>query len=542
MPIWRFFKAYPIASVIASTMITNEISADEYRADGSIRLTQSQNQAAPGTSRTPEASAYGSQENAFSSGVRGTIGSGVGNNEGNLASPYRSPSSMAGPTDFDLSRQRTPPSSPRSLSQFSSTNQSSSAFRSTNIFGDFFGGQNGLQKLVIPITYANLQGIDLGNGTTGFLLPNDTFPSLFSAGAPKPDGSVGVAEPINGTTPYVPSQDGIQGFTFGSGIATPTGANNRFNVNYFYDRNTVLPANISSLYGRQKIAENVSPIPRNRIFLNYSYFNNTPLAGGLDVKRWSPGFETLVGSEWTSFEMRLPMATTLSSNIFNEGTDVTHHEVGNLYMAIKQLIYRDEQSAISIGCSATLPTADDINISVRSNAFGTRRILNIDNQSVHILPFVGWYQGAGRFYTQGFCQVDIDTNGNSVFFNPNILQDRLVKLGTLQDSNYMYFDIQTGYWLRRTSPHERGRGITGVACVSELHWNRSLNAEDQLFFPNGINYGTPRSDVQILNGLLGLNFEYNYKTNFSFGYAAPIGNGADHEFNGEGRFIYNRFF
>ncbi len=159
--------------------------------------------------------------------------------------------------------------------------------------------------------------------------------------------------------------------------------------------------------------------------------------------------------------MRLPIATTLSSNIFTDGTDSTHSEIGNLYLAFKQLAYRSETLAVSFGCSATLPTADDINIQVRSQILGTRTLLSIRNESVHLLPFVGWYRNQARWFTQGFAQFDFDVNGNRVLYNNNFLEDRLERLGTTQDSNYFYFDIQHGYWLRQQVGSGNGRGFNG---------------------------------------------------------------------------------
>lgn len=44
--------------------------------------------------------------------------------------------------------------------------------------------------------------------------------------------------------------------------------------------------------GRLKLTENTSPIPQDRVFVNYSYFDDTPLfPGGVNVNRVAPGFE-----------------------------------------------------------------------------------------------------------------------------------------------------------------------------------------------------------------------------------------------------------
>jgi hypothetical protein len=317
--------------------------------------------------------------------VRGASPSGSGGFSPEGLNPPASSSATARLSDMDLSGRTSPRQSPRSLSQFSSANRGSTAFRPPNIFGDFFGGQSDRLTLLIPVSYSNAPASNLGPNAFGFDVAGSSVLDIFSQGLPSSQGVYSIAEPLNPTAAYIPTNDGLTGYQFNDGTATPTNINqSNFDIEYSYSTSVNAPNSLTGLYGRQKIAENVSPIPQNRLFLNYSYFNETRLDNGLDVKRWSPGFESLVGSEWTSFEMRLPMATTLSSNIFNDVTDRTSSEVGNLYLALKQMMYRGEDSAISIGMSMTLPTADDLNIFVRSSTFGVRKILEIDNQSVHI--------------------------------------------------------------------------------------------------------------------------------------------------------------
>ena len=531
---WRGMLGYLLAIVSGQSFAADTIDRDQPENGNGVKLTQST------VSQTVDPSRIQDEAPV----VRGPVDSGLRGGSTNSNRSMRTPLEEANVGEMDLSRKLVPSPSPRSLSQFASANRSSAAFRPTNVFGDFFGGGNGNAKLIIPITYRGLQGptnISVGNNFIPLSVAgNSNSADLFLTRLP--NGTFSVAEPARLSNAFVPSKDDAKGFNFVGGDAIYNTSNDTFDVKYFYEATTASPTNISALYGRQKIAENVSPIPRNRIFVNYSYFDNTPLAGGLDVKRYSPGFESLVWNENTSVEVRLPMATTLSSNMFGDATDRSNYQIGNLYLAVKHLIYRDEQSAISIGCSATLPTANDINVFVRTSNLGMRRLLTIDNESVHLLPFIGWYRGAGRFFSQGFTQLDMDTNGNPVSYNPNFLQDQLITLGRLQDANYAYFDIQNGYWLRQRSPGDRSRGLTGVAGITELHWNRSLNVDDRLVFPNGASFGAPRTNVQILNVLVGMNFVYNYMSSFSVGYATPIGNGSDQDFKGEGRLIYNRYF
>jgi hypothetical protein len=451
--------------------------------------------------------------------------------------------------DFDFSFGSS--DSSKSLSSFASSNRSSQAFRPTNIFGDFFGTQATPTSIVIPVKYSGIQAEFLST-QIGFDVNNNNSLDLFIGSIPNspPNGALPTApliEPTQPTDAYIPASDGITKFQYAGGTATLIDSESRFDIEYFYKGEFfTAPPSASALVGRQKIAENVSPFPVNRVFVNYSYFDETPIGGGLDVRRWTPGFESLLFGENDSFEMRLPMAMTLDSNTVTNEPAMENHEVGNLYMALKHLVAKTELAALSLGLAMTVPTGDDVNVFVSSRSFGDRQVLRIANESVHLLPFVGWYVGPGRCFTQGFLQFDLDANGNSVYYNPNIQQPDLVPTGRLQDANYLYFDTQSGYWLKRLQPGDTlgksGNGFTGFAVISELHWNRSLQPEDHIVFPSTVSLAPPRSDVQILNGLLGCVLEYNFRTHVNLGYATPIGNGADHEFKGEWRFMFNRYF
>ena len=68
--------------------------------------------------------------------------------------------------------------------------------------------------------------------------------------------------------------------------------------------------------GRTKIAENTSPIPRDRLLFDYSYLRRrAAVPGGVNVNRFTPGFEKTFFDGLMSFEMKVPMATTLDSTL-----------------------------------------------------------------------------------------------------------------------------------------------------------------------------------------------------------------------------------
>ncbi len=299
---------------------------------------------------------------------------------------------------------------------------------------------------------------------------------------------------------------------------------------------TVSPSTGGVVVGRQKTAENTSPIPRDRVFFNYNYFDNTPLfPGGVNVNRFSPGFEKTFFGGNASLECRFPFAATLSSNLLVDGaTDINQLQFGNIYTALKTLLYRDNNSAISGGLAMTLPTGEDTRVSMSN---GTP-LVRLRNQSVHLMPFLGGViVPSNRWYAQGFMQFDFDSNGNTV--DMNLYGNGLRKAGVANDSTYMYLDVGMGYWVyRNTNP---GSFLTGIAPTVEMHYNRSLQNSDVV--QNGLfQVGNFQNGVQILNALVGASIQLKQNSMLTAAYVTPIGNGADQLFDGEARVSFNWFF
>ena len=145
--------------------------------------------------------------------------------------------------------------------------------------------------------------------------------------------------------------------------------------------------------GTLKLAENVSPIPRDRIFFNYSLFNRVPLTpGGIDVSRFSPGFEKTFLDKQASLEVRTPFSTTLDNTIITDGSSSTSQlKFGNMFLSLKGILIGTDCWAITGGTSLILPTAQDTRIFTPNgqSGFGGQEILNISNESVHLMPFLG---------------------------------------------------------------------------------------------------------------------------------------------------------
>ncbi|QDU40817.1 hypothetical protein Mal4_51790 [Maioricimonas rarisocia] len=288
--------------------------------------------------------------------------------------------------------------------------------------------------------------------------------------------------------------------------------------------------------GRQKIGENTSPMPRDRVFFNYSFFENTNLArGGPNVHRFTPGFEKTFLDGDMSFELRTPFASTVGSDVIAGGA-VNDDEVefGNLTMYLKALLFETQTAALSAGLGVAVPTASDASVKLPNG----QRLVGIENNSVHLLPFIGGlYTPSERFFAQGFLQLDVDANGNAVYADPDGMGLR--KIGTAQDQTYLFLDLAVGYWVY-LNPNSSGH-LRGLAPTLEMHYNAALTSTD-VVRSGGLQVGRDAGDVQLVNGVVGMTALLGQGSTLTAGYAVPLGGGNDQQFDGELRVMLNVFF
>jgi hypothetical protein len=288
--------------------------------------------------------------------------------------------------------------------------------------------------------------------------------------------------------------------------------------------------------GRTKIADNTSPIPRDRLLFDYNLFDNVPLApGGVDVHRFTPGFEKTFFDGMMSFEMKIPMAVTLDNSLVaGAEPNRSHGEFGNMALTVKSLLLQRETWVMSGGLTVGVPTADATSVSF---ADGTPAV-EIKNEAVHLEPFLGFlWTPDERWFTQGFIQWDFAANDNPVLANQ--FGDRLTPIGNLHDTTFQYVDLGLGYWLYREP--ERCAGLIGVAGVAEVHWNTSL--QDTVPVASGrYRIGTYASNIDVIDLTVGAHLEFANRTTVTLGYATPLGAGVDRGFDGEFRVMLNRYF
>ncbi len=437
--------------------------------------------------------------------------------------------------------------------------------RATAMIGDLFGG--GSTTLTLTPTIANaIPYVSPPNDTTnyngfaGINAPNIVVGPFFG-GAPNGTdlpllSTIGIDTNNDGVVDTYP---GLQQYQFTNGIANVQNVLNPGPFNAVISGQTVetsqgdtvpliniqqpmtivdVPSpSVGGAVGRLKIAENTSPMPRDRVFFNYSYFQNVPLTqNGININRFTPGFEKTIQDGTASIEVRTPFATTLSSNVSATGvSDGEQLEFGDISLTYKSLFYRDDTLAISGGMQVGLPTADPVNINLSN---GTT-IVKIKNQTVHLMPFMGiLFTPDDRLFAQGFLQFDVAANGNDVLANLDLT--KLQRVGAVQDSTYAYLDMSVGYWAYLAEDQEST--LSGVAPMFELHFNQSLQSGDVVRAGSNFQLGTFGSNFSVLNAVVGTNFQFGPSTALTVGYSVPIGGGRDQQFDGEFRLFFNRRF
>jgi hypothetical protein len=282
--------------------------------------------------------------------------------------------------------------------------------------------------------------------------------------------------------------------------------------------------------GRIKVADGNSPLPRDRAYFHYGFFDAVPMTrNGTSLNRFVPGFERALLDGLVSWEMRFPFAATTDSDMAMGTIGMTNTssvEFGNLAAYFKALLYTTDRLSVSGGLGVTVPTARDL----RVRWLDGQDLVRIDNEAVHLHPFAAaLYTPNDRWFAQGFFQLDVASSGNLVAVNSG---SGLTEAGRINDSTFLFADVGLGYWLRRCPT---GR-LTGVAPTVELHYNKSLQAADYVT-AGPLTVGNFGRNVEALNLTIGSTFTLGHTTNLAVGYVTPLGGGPDRQLDGSVRVL-----
>jgi hypothetical protein len=220
------------------------------------------------------------------------------------------------------------------------------------------------------------------------------------------------------------------------------------------------------------VADNESPLPRDRISFRFNYFDDAQQVTGFapavfnsqgvgtsfsqtrsfSVERYTFSFEKTFLNQWGSVELRVPFSTGLSSNLNLSAGDITGPpttdqafnvtstpdrtlgsegtQFENMTLILKGLLYRRNALAVSAGLALGIPTGDDTNVRIVDYSGSTtagqatvqrERVIRIDNEAWSLSPFVAaLYTPTNRFFTQGFLQFDLPLNTNTINYSDRL--------------------------------------------------------------------------------------------------------------------------
>ncbi|MCS6977889.1 MAG: hypothetical protein NZM31_12905 [Gemmatales bacterium] len=196
-----------------------------------------------------------------------------------------------------------------------------------------------------------------------------------------------------------------------------------------------------------KIGENESPLPRDRAYFMFNYFNDLYGSinrrvvdlGRIDEHRESIGFEQTLFGNWASLGMRLPYSTYMSNSTL-PGVGGTDYFFGDLTLNLKAAPYLDiaSQDVISGGIAISFPTAQGVD--------GPFNQLSVQ-------PYIGWLWTVGDWFFQGFHGIALPVNDDDVTF--------------------IFNSVAVGYFVYRDPQPEAI--VTGVAPTVEFHANNPVN-------------------------------------------------------------------
>jgi hypothetical protein len=295
--------------------------------------------------------------------------------------------------------------------------------------------------------------------------------------------------------------------------------------------------------GRQKISENMSPLPTDRWIFDYSYFHNVPLPyRNMAVNRFTPGIEKTFFGKRFSLEARLPMATTIDNKMYTDNVNSLNVlKIGDLTVSLKFLLFQRERLALTAGLGISVPFADDSHLYDRESG---REFIRRKNETYHLMPYLGLlYLPGEQTFFQMYFQIDGSTRGDSTYAaDLASAGNKMIALGKTYERSFAYTSLALGYWLYRQHD-SKNRTKRGINLIGELHWTQSLDRAHGVQYDYGnyrFNIGKDTGNYSVLNTTIGSRFILNSKTNIGVGYSVPLSN--QKQFDGELRLTCNRYF
>jgi hypothetical protein len=247
-----------------------------------------------------------------------------------------------------------------------------------------------------------------------------------------------------------------------------------------------------------KIAENMSPIPQDRIFFNFNYFNdvNSTLNDAFDAPivdvmayRYVFGLEKTFNEGKGSFGLRLPLNSLSAANrepsVQAGGTSTA---LGNLTLFAKYILEENPRtgSLVTAGLAVTPETGP--------GSFANAPFIR-DLNATYVQPFLGYILNINpRLYLHGFSAIDVPS--------------------TDVDAVMVYNDLGLGYFLYRSQRTDQF--LTAIVPTFEAHINTPLTHRDE--YDELDLAGTP----DVVNLTCGLHTEFFGSALATFGFVTPV--------------------
>lgn len=443
-------------------------------------------------------------------------------------------------------REAAPPADDYSAMSGASGATAGAASAVPQVIGDQFGSSIGQTVIRTTVPYAlTVAGYLIDDGDPlvyAYRAANGTTDAFYSA------GPISSAPPTYRMTEPLPPNDVPTApgptYVWNGGTVTYGGTSpfpydgESWEAQYSFTETLVIegPAGGGAVLRRLKIAENNSPLPRDRVYWTFNYFNDVNFGFG-DVRRHTLGIEKTLCCGLMSLDVRVPLYSTLAADQNVDEQQVTETEFGNLTAIWKMLLHQGCRGALSAGVGLGAPTGRDTNL----YRAGDQHILHLSNDAAHVMPFLGGlWTPREDWFCQGFLQLDIDANGNRAAGSYQGADEtgRLPRLGRIQDATMLYADGVVGYWLYR---NPCGNVLTAVAPVAELHYASTLTDTDAVEgYGLTVTGGSRRFDI--LNLTLGTHLQFGDHLLVTPAMAIPLRTGDDEQFDYEATVQMNWLF
>ena len=194
---------------------------------------------------------------------------------------------------------------------------------------------------------------------------------------------------------------------------------------------------IPVMRGGFKIAENESPRPLDRVYVNYNFYSN--VSSVADVHRETLGFEKTLFGGRASVGLRLPLFQVRGDLVAEET-----NSVGDLTLVLKYAWLNEPQTALSTGLAVTMPSGSE------PYAFIVRNGRIEELHPAQFQPFLGYLWTRGDLYVHGFGSIMVPTDS--------------------RDVTAAFLDLGIGYWVFRG-----GGLLQGIVPTFEAHVNIPVN-------------------------------------------------------------------